>query len=184
MVTYLKDNIAEECEELWRLYGKYIRCFCANRFGGDTEYIDDCVQEVFTAFIEAKRNGTEIRYPKAWLTTVADNKVKEFYRKSKAETEHIVRMTEESEFDELCTFDNYDFSAVSDREVEEMKQSVLKQLKKDEQVILNDYYVKRMKIKEIAAECDLSESNVKQKLFRARKDVKYLSQKEMRKRNI
>ena len=93
-------------------------------------------------------------------------------------------MTEESEFDELCTFDNYDFSAVSDREVEEMKQSVLKQLKKDEQVILNDYYVKRMKIKEIAAECDLSESNVKQKLFRARKDVKYLSQKEMRKRNI
>lgn len=184
MVTHVKDDITEECEELWRLYGKYIRCFCTNRFGGDTEYIDDCVQEVFTAFIEAKRNGIEIRYPKAWLTTVAYNKVKEFYRKSKAESAHIVRVTDGSEFDEFCTFDNYDFSVISDLDIEEMKQSVLHQLKKDEQIILNDYYVERMKIKDIAAKYDLSESNVKQKLFRARKDVKYLSQKEMRKRNI
>ena len=39
------------------------------------DYVEDCVQDVFMTLLEARRSGTEIKSPKAWLTTVANNKL-------------------------------------------------------------------------------------------------------------
>ena len=50
-----------------------------------------------------------------------------------------------------------------------------------ERKLIECYYTKNMKIKDLASEFNLSESNVKQKLFRARKTITYLSKKELEK---
>lgn len=45
--------------------------------------VDDCVQEKFKALAAAMRSGTAIEHPKTWLSTVANNKIKDLYKKAK-----------------------------------------------------------------------------------------------------
>lgn len=82
---------------------------------------------------------------------------------------------------EFSTLDMHDFKEVSDELISEMKDSILNQLKFDEQSIIIDFYVKHMKVKNIAIKYNLSEANVKQKLFRARKKIIHLSSEEIEK---
>ena len=76
MVIGEKDEITEECKRLWHLYREYIISFCKFKLKDTPDYVEDCVQDVFMALLEAKRSGAEIKSPKAWLTTVANNKIK------------------------------------------------------------------------------------------------------------
>ena len=166
MVIGENDEITEECKRLWHLYREYIISFCKFKLKDTPDYVEDCVQDVFMALLEAKRSGTEIKSPKAWLTTVANNKIKREYKNRKRE---------------FSTLDMHDFEEVSDELISEMKDSILNQLKFDEQSIIIDFYVKHMKVKNIAIKYNLSEANVKQKLFRARKKIMHLSNEEIEK---
>lgn len=174
MVIGEKDEITEECKRLWHLYREYIISFCKFKLKDTPDYVEDCVQDVFMALLEAKRSGTEIKSPKAWLTTVANNKIKR-------ESEHINKIINYKTNVEFSTLDMHDFEEVSDELISEMKDSILNQLKFDEQSIIIDFYVKHMKVKNIAIKYNLSEANVKQKLFRARKKIIHLSSKEIKK---
>ena len=82
---------------------------------------------------------------------------------------------------EISTLDMHDFAEISDELISEMKDSILNQLKFDEHSIIIDFYVKHMKVKDIAIKYNLSEANVKQKLFRARKKIVHLSSEEIEK---
>lgn len=185
MVIGEKDEIAEECKQLWNLYKEYIISFCKFKLKDTPDYVEDCVQDVFMALLEARRSGTEIKSPKAWLTTVANNKIKMEYknrkRESEQESEHINKIIHYKTTVEIFTLDMHDFSEISDELISEMKDSILNQLKFDEQSIIIDFYVKHMKVKDIAAKHGLSETNVKQKLFRARKKIMHLSNEEIEK---
>lgn len=188
MVIGEKDEITEECKQLWNLYKEYIISFCKFKLKDTPDYVEDCVQDVFMALLEARRSGTEIKSPKAWLTTVANNKIKMEYKNRKRESEHINRESEHinkiihyKTTVEIFTLDMHDFSEISDELISEMKDSILNQLKFDEQSIIIDFYVKHMKVKDIAAKHGLSETNVKQKLFRARKKIMHLSNEEIEK---
>lgn len=176
MVIGEKDEITEECKQLWNLYKEYIISFCKFKLKDTPDYVEDCVQDVFMALLEARRSGTEIKSPKAWLTTVANNKIKMEYKNRKRESEHINKIIHYKTTVEIFTLDMHDFSEIS-----EMKDSILNQLKFDEQSIIIDFYVKHMKVKDIAAKHGLSETNVKQKLFRARKKIMHLSNEEIEK---
>lgn len=188
MVIGEKDEITEECKQLWNLYKEYIISFCKFKLKDTPDYVEDCVQDVFMALLEARRSGTEIKSPKAWLTTVANNKIKMEYKNRKRESEHINKIihykTTVIHYKttvEIFTLDMHDFSEISDELISEMKDSILNQLKFDEQSIIIDFYVKHMKVKDIAAKHGLSETNVKQKLFRARKKIMHLSNEEIEK---
>ena len=80
--------------------------------------------------------------------------------------------------------DIHDFSDISDELVTDMKDSVLNRLNADEQSLVKDFYVKHMKIKDIAEKRGISETNVKQKLFRVRKKIVLLSNEEIEKQKI
>ena len=80
MVIGENDEITEECKQLWNLYKEYIISFCKFKLKDTPDYVEDCVQDVFMALLEARRSGTEIKSPKAWLTTVANNKIKMEYK--------------------------------------------------------------------------------------------------------
>ena len=98
------------------------------------------------------------------LTTVANNKIKMEYKNRKRESEHINKIIHYKTTVEFSTLDMHDFKEVSDELISEMKDSILNQLKFDEQSIIIDFYVKHMKVKNIAIKYNLSEANVKQKL--------------------
>lgn len=181
MVIGEKDEITEKCKQLWNLYKEYIISFCKFKLKDTPDYVEDCVQDVFMALLEARRSGTEIKSPKAWLTTVANNKIKMEYKNRKRESEHINKIIHYKTTVEIFTLDMHDFSEISDELISEMKDSILNQLKFDEQSIIIGFYVKHMKVKDIAAKHGLSETNVKQKLFRARKKIMHLSNEEIEK---
>ena len=85
---------------------------------------------------------------------------------------------------EFSSLDIHDFSDIPDELVTDMKDSVLNRLNADEQSLVKDFYVKHMKIKDIAEKCGISETNVKQKLFRVRKKIVLLSNEEIEKQKI
>lgn len=174
MVIGEKDEITEECKQLWNLYKEYIISFCKFKLKDTPDYVEDCVQDVFMALLEARRSGTEIKSPKAWLTTVANNKIKMEYKNRKRESEHINKIIHYKTTVEIFTLDMHDFSEISDELISEM----------DEQSIIIDFYVKHMKVKDIAAKHGLSETNVRQKLFRARKKIVHMVKKETEKQKI
>lgn len=136
------------------------------------------------ALLEAKRAGTEIHNPKAWLTSVANNKIKNEYKNRKRESEHINKIIRYETVMEFSSLDIHDFSDIPDELVTDMKDSVLNRLNADEQSLVKDFYVKHMKIKDIAEKRGISETNVKQKLFRVRKKIVLLSNEEIEKQKI
>lgn len=184
MLIEEKDTIKEECKQLWHLYRDYIRRFCENRLKSSPNYIEDCVQDVFTALLEAKRSGTEIKNPKAWLTTVANNKIKKEYKNRKRESEHISKIIQYGNYVETSFIETHDFENVPDEIINNMKDRVLQQLSSEERSLVDDFYVKHIKIKDIAIKYGLSETNVKQRLFRVRKKIVYLSNDEIAKQKF
>lgn len=144
MVIGENDEITEECKQLWNLYKEYIISFCKFKLKDTPDYVEDCVQDVFMALLEARRSGTEIKSPKAWLTTVANNKIKMEYKNRKRESEHINKIIHYKTTVEFSTLDMHDFKEVSDELISEMKDSILNQLKFDEQSIIIDFYVKHL----------------------------------------
>ena len=174
-------NIKPEklCEQIWCDYETYIRKFCEYKLQSQKDLIDDCVNDVFLSLLEALKNGTEIAYPKAWLTKVANNKITDIYRNNEKQSEKEVALNEETVTESYC--DTYNFQNVTDEQIEQIKEIVLNELDETDRKLIECYYTKNMKIKDLASEFNLSESNVKQKLFRARKTIIYLSKKELEK---
>ncbi len=164
------------CEQIWRENSQYIRQFCEYRLNSSDD-VDECISEVYLALVQALENKTEITYPKAWLTAVANNKIIDFYKSNKKKKAVVISL---SSFDDsVASYDNYNFDEVSDDEIELIKIKVLECLDEREKAIIEDHYQRGRKIKMIAAERNLSEANVKQILFRAREKIKSNAKKEL-----
>ena len=73
---------------------------------------------------------------------------------------------------------------VSDELIDEMTDNILNRLKADERSLVVDYYMEDMRVRDIAAGHGLSETNVRQKLFRARKKIVHMVRKEIEKQKI
>lgn len=73
---------------------------------------------------------------------------------------------------------------VSDELIDEMTDNILNRLKADERSLVVDYYMEDMRVRDIAAMHGLSETNVRQKLFRARKKIVHMVRKEIEKQKI
>lgn len=83
----MKQN-KDAVSELWRQYEPYIRKLCCYKLKSLPNYIDDCVQDVFLDLSETLSSGKTIEYPKAWLTTVTNNKIKDIYSEAKNTSEN------------------------------------------------------------------------------------------------
>ena len=77
--------------------------------------------------------------------------------------------------------DNYNFTEVDDEKIEEIKETVLEEIDSLDRILIESYHIKNMKVKDIALQYNLTESNVKQRLVRTRKAIIYLSKKELKK---
>lgn len=172
-------NSEKVCEQIWKEHEAYIRKFCEYKLQSDRDSVDDCVNEVFLRLLKTIKNNEDIKYPKAWLTRVANNLITDIYRHNDIKSEREIPLMEETvaEMQNYC--DTYNFETVTDEQIEQIKETVLNQIDETDKKLIESYHIKNMKVKEIALQYNLSESNVKQRLFRARKTITCLSKKEL-----
>ena len=99
-----QNNLNITITDIWLEYEPYIKKLCAYKLKSIPGEIDDCVQEVFLAFFDALNKGQQIEHPKAWLTTVANNKINDLYKAVKKENDHVIPLSHEEAINYISTF--------------------------------------------------------------------------------
>ena len=170
--------------DLWQEHEPYIRKLCKYKLESVPDCIDDCVQNVFLDLSEALNQGKIIKYPKAWLTKVANNEIRDIYSKAKKDAEKIISF-------ESQNFDNADLGvvyddpfSVDDEQILLLKEKVLNRLDEKDRQLLNDRYVLNKSIAEIAEEYNTTENNIYQKLFRLKQKTKMIIEKVLNEKNL
>lgn len=163
-----KDTVSE----LWQQYEPYIRKLCCYKLKSLPHYIDDCVQDVFLDLSDTVNKGKTIEYPKAWLTTVANNKIKDIYSEAKNNWEKLVSF-EPKNLDNTHSGVVYDeHFAIDDEQIAALKEAVINSLDEKEQQLLYARYTLKKSVTAIAEEYNTTENNIYQKLFRLKQKTK------------
>lgn len=163
--------------ELWQEHEPYIRKLCTYKLKSLPDYIDDCIQDVFLDLSDVLNKGKVIEYPKAWLTKVANNKIKDIYNQAKRDAEKIVPL-ESQNLDNTYSGVVYDeYFSIEDEQIPVLKEKVINLLDDKEQQLLYDRYTLKKSISIIAKEHNTTENNIYQKLFRLKQKTKMLIEK-------
>lgn len=171
-----KDN-QKIVNVLWQEYEPYIRKLCAYKLKSMPDYIDDCVQDIFLDLSDALSKGKTIEYPKAWLTKVANNKIKDIYAQAKKDSEKTFSL-DSPNFDNTYLGVVYDEPfAIDDNQILILKDKVINMLDKNEQQLLYDRYSLKKSISQIAEEHNTTENNIYQKIFRLKTKTEMLIDK-------
>lgn len=163
--------------ELWQEHEPYIRKLCTYKLKSLPDYVDDCVQDVFLDLSDAINKGKVIEYPKAWLTKVANNKIKDIYAQAKKEAEKIVSFESENLDSSYYGVVNDEYFTIEEEQIPVLKEKVINMLDDKEQQLLYDRYTLKKTIPVIAKEQKTTENNIYQKLFRLKQKTKMLIEK-------
>ncbi len=160
-----KKNLAES---LWREHEPYIRKFCEYKLQSLPDYTDDCIQEVFLVLLKALEDGKEITYPKAYLTKIALNKINDIYKTEEKKRKTVVSL------DDVNESTGFDFSLteeISEEETEKHLEKILSTLTDSEKKLIEDFYIKKIRQKELAKQMNISESALRQQVFRLKRKI-------------
>lgn len=176
----LKDR-QKLVNDLWQEHEPYIRKLYEYKLQSLPDYIDDCIQDIFLDLSDALNNGKTIEYPRAWLTRVANNKIKDIYTQSKKDSEKLIPI-DSQDFNNTYTGVVYDepFS-IDDEQILMLKEKVINMLDENEQRLLYDRYSLKKNISQIAKEHNTTENNIYQKIFRLKVKTKMLIEKVLNK---
>lgn len=155
-------------EKIWHEHSAYIRKFCEYKLQSYPHLIDDCVQDVFLALLKALSDGKEISYPKAYLTKIALNKINDIYKTEEKRRETTVSL------DDVNEWQDFDFSCmeeISEKEIEKRLEEILASLTDSEKKILDDFYIKKIRQKDLAKQMNISENALRQQVFRLRRKI-------------
>lgn len=177
MRTMIFDDNKKNAGDLWQEYEPYIRKLCSYKLKSLPDYIDDCIQDVFLVFAEALNNGKNIEYPKAWLTMVANNKVKDIYAQAKRKAEKNVSFESQNLDNTYSGVVHDEYFSIEDEQIPVLKEKVVNMLDDKEQQLLYDRYTLNKSISIIAKEHNTTENNIYQKLFRLKQKTKMLIEK-------
>ncbi|MBP3608592.1 MAG: sigma-70 family RNA polymerase sigma factor [Treponema sp.] len=171
------DYNKKTVNELWQEHEPYIRKLCTYKLKSLPNYVDDCVQDVFLDLSDAINKGKVIEYPKAWLTKVANNKIKDIYAQAKNEAEKIVSFESENLDSSYYGVVNDEYFTIEEEQIPVLKEKVINMLDDKEQQLLYDRYTLNKSISVIAKEHNTTENNIYQKLFRLKQKTKMLIEK-------
>lgn len=163
--------------ELWQEHEPYIRKLCTYKLKSLPDYVDDCIQDVFLDLSDALHKGKVIEYPKAWLTKVANNKIKDIYAQAKREAEKIVPFESQNLDNTYSGVVHDEYFSIEDEQIPILKEKVINMLDDKEQQLLYDRYTLKKSISIIAREHNTTENNIYQKLFRLKQKTKMLIEK-------
>lgn len=173
----MSEDKNESVEKIWLEYEPYIRRLCKFKLRSIPHEADDCVSDVFLDFSAAVNNGKIIENPKAWLTKVASNKIKDIYSHRKRESERIISLEEEAgeKSDSKDILD--EAFSISEERIIELKDEILNLLTEKERSLLFDRYSIKKSVTQIAKEQGVSENSISQRVFRLKVKVKMLIEK-------
>lgn len=160
----------EIAEKIWQENELYLRKFCSYKLSSHPDLVDDCLQDVFLALLNRLKDNNEIQYPKAWLTKVASNKIKDIYESEKQKSLKQVPFEEEY----IKTSENFDYSlteGIKEKDIEKHLNDILDSLTDREKFLLEEFYQKGTKQTDIAKELGISEISVRQQIFRLKRKV-------------
>lgn len=171
------DYNKKTVNELWQEHEPYIRKLCTYKLKSLPDYVDDCVQDVFLDLSDALHKGKVIEYPKARLTKVANNKIKDIYAQAKKEAEKIVPFESQNLDNTYSGVVHDEYFPIQDEQIPFLKEKVINMLDDKEQQLLYDRYTLKKSISIIAKEHNTTENNIYQKLFRLKQKTKMLIEK-------
>lgn len=163
--------------ELWQEYEPYMRKLCTYKLKSLPDYVEDCMQDIFFDLSDALNKGKVIQYPKAWLTKVANNKIKDIYTQSSNDAKRLVSFDNGS-FENTYFGVVYDEPfAISDEQISVLREKVVNMLGEEERQLLYDRYTLKKAVSAIAEEHNTTENNIYQKIFRLKQKTKMLIEK-------
>lgn len=153
-------------------YTPYIRKIIQNMVGENLEKEDkeEILQDTFFVLWKRYNQNYQINNLDSYLAGIARNLVKEKLRKTKKN----VNIDSIENLIEFASVDTYE----QERDSIEKIYSKIKQLKNIDIQIVTEFYYSEKSIKDIAKELHMSETNVKTRLYRARKIIKKEIEKE------
>lgn len=162
---------------LWEEYEPYVRKICIYKLKSLPDYVDDCIQDIFLDLSDALHKGKVIEYPKAWLTKVANNKIKDIYTQAKKDAEKIIAFDLQNLNNTHSKVVHDEYFSIQDEQIPILKEKVINLLDDKEQKLLYDRYTLKKTIPVIAKEHNTTENNIYQKLFRLKQKTKMLVEK-------
>lgn len=172
-------NNAQMCEKLWNEYEPTLRKICQNRLASCPSEIDDVISETYFALCRNIDSGELIHNPKAWLYGTLNNIIKTKYSEINKIRKNQISLTNRE--NELYYNVDFDGEKISYELIEKIKYSIIEQLDVSEKNLIDLIYVKRLKFKEVADILNISESAVKQKIYRLKRKIKLIAKKKIEK---
>lgn len=164
------DTVIEECEQ----YRSDLIQYCAQFFGFEIDYAEDCVQEAYVALYNTLSQGTEICNCKAWLYKVVLNHKNKTLKDIARRNEQDFSDTEEKDLTiqrALSYEPDYAEEIVTEETIEERAIIILSSLNNDEQYLYFAYYRDKKNLKEIAKDLGISHTAARQRHVELRKKI-------------
>ena len=163
---YRRDS--EEIEKYFEEYYKALCFSCKARMPNHATYVEDIVNEVFVILCK-KWHTLEKSDIRAWLYRVADNLLKEFFRKQAKETQKLDYIDDFAD-DNLIYEQN--FENIDDDAIEIYKAEILSGLSEENKKLYDMNFVKNLSHEEIDKELRISEEALKKRLYRLKQKIK------------
>lgn len=151
-------------EELVNKYTSYLNSIINKIAGTSLNYEDKEEIIADTFFIIWKKQDENITDIKAYMTGITKNLILEKFKKRKIEYDI-------SDYENTIDFSTEEIFSKERTKIEKIENK-LRSLNNLDYKIVTMYYYSSKSIKEIAIELEISESNVKTRLFRIRKKIK------------
>ncbi|MBE6770954.1 MAG: sigma-70 family RNA polymerase sigma factor [Ruminococcaceae bacterium] len=160
----------ERSKEIADLYYSDIYHFCYTRLKQD-EVSADVTQDVFLFFQEHYEELDETKI-KAWLLSVANNKIKEEFREiARREKELIYGTVFGSGKSADILYEIEEDNNIPDSVIEKKKQEILSLLTDKELKLFEMFYTKNMEYKEIAEELGISIGATRSRVCRLKNKI-------------
>ena len=166
-------NLSDICEA----YYLGMRKYCASRV--KSAYAEVIVNDVFVLFCEKWEYLEDTNY-KSYLYETADRLLKNFGKKQMRQIEKETHMDEQ--LSETLSYEqNFDnISDIGDEEIERCKNEIIELLSEQDSQLYEMKYIQKLTIAKISMALSISETNVKQRLFRLREKIKEEASKKLR----
>lgn len=164
------QKVTKDCEK----YRQRLTDYCRLYFACEPEEAEDCVQDAYTALVEALQNGTEIQNPYAWLYKVTMNRKNKILRdKIRRKEADFADNAEKDRAMEQASIHNPDMLdlAVTDETIEARAVQILSALNEKERTLYTAYYVEKKNLKEIAEAFGISHAAARKRHSEMKKKI-------------
>lgn len=166
-IKYYMKNNELDLEKIINDYSAYVATIINNMASESLKDEDkeEIVSEVFFVLWKNKDKLNINKYLSSYIAGITRNVVKEYLRKIKVNFD--ISDYENS----LYSYDKINFLEESREEISKIEKK-LENMKEIDKTIFLEFYYSSKSIKDIAKEQNISEFNVKQRLYRIRKRIK------------